>query len=67
MTLGVPRIREIINASKRISTPIITAFLICDDDERTAKLVKGYIEKTELKEVRLLLPDLYFLIIIPFS
>eukprot|EP00268_Persea_americana_P026340 TRINITY_DN25729_c0_g1_i2.p1 TRINITY_DN25729_c0_g1~~TRINITY_DN25729_c0_g1_i2.p1 ORF type:complete len:1385 (-),score=229.29 TRINITY_DN25729_c0_g1_i2:420-4574(-) len=51
VTLGVPRIKEIINASKRISTPIITAFLICDDDEKTAKLVKGYIEKTELKEV----------------
>ena len=27
ITLGVPRIKEIINASKKISTPIITVFL----------------------------------------
>ena len=27
ITLGVPRIKEIINASKKISTPIITASL----------------------------------------
>lgn len=30
VTLGVPRIKEIINASKKISTPIITVYL--DDD-----------------------------------
>ena len=27
VTLGVPRLTEIINASKTISTPIITAYL----------------------------------------
>lgn len=32
ITLGVPRIKEIINAAKTISTPIITASLNKDDD-----------------------------------
>lgn len=32
ITLGVPRILEIINASRSISTPIITAKLKCDTD-----------------------------------
>ena len=32
ITLGVPRIKEIINAAKNISTPIITAALARDDD-----------------------------------
>lgn len=51
VTLGVPRIKEIINASKNISTPIITATLFCDDKEESARLVKGEIEKTVLGEV----------------
>lgn len=33
ITLGVPRIKEIINAAKTISTPIITASLNKDDDQ----------------------------------
>ena len=44
--------QEIINASKAISTPIITAFLVNDQDERAARIVKGRIEKTTLGEVR---------------
>lgn len=51
VTLGVPRIKEIINAAKNISTPIITATLFCDDKEESARLVKGVIEKTVLGEV----------------
>ncbi|MGH0118176.1 UNVERIFIED_CONTAM: hypothetical protein FKN15_045323 [Acipenser sinensis] len=51
ITLGVPRIKEIINASKNISTPIITAHLDMDDDADFARLVKGRIEKTLLGEV----------------
>lgn len=51
MTLGVPRIKEIINAAKNISTPIITATLFCDGKEESARLVKGEIEKTVLGEV----------------
>ncbi|XP_023805326.1 DNA-directed RNA polymerase III subunit RPC1 isoform X1 [Oryzias latipes] len=51
ITLGVPRIKEIINASKNISTPIITAQLDVEDDADFARLVKGRIEKTLLGEV----------------
>lgn len=52
ITLGVPRIQEIINASKIISTPIITTRLISDRDIRIARIVKGRIEKTTLGDVR---------------
>lgn len=36
ITLGVPRIKEIINAAKAISTPIITASLDKDTDQEVA-------------------------------
>ncbi len=32
ITLGVPRIKEIINASKKINSPIITAPLVTPND-----------------------------------
>uniref|UniRef100_A0A7S2ZF96 DNA-directed RNA polymerase subunit n=1 Tax=Rhodosorus marinus TaxID=101924 RepID=A0A7S2ZF96_9RHOD len=51
ITLGVPRITEIINASKSISTPIITAPLVNDKDVLTARIVKGRIERTTLGQV----------------
>ena len=51
VTLGVPRIKEIINAAKNISTPIITATLECDDNVKAARVVKGRVEKTTLGEV----------------
>ncbi|XP_076056979.1 RNA polymerase III subunit A [Oratosquilla oratoria] len=51
ITLGVPRILEIINASRCISTPIITAKLEHDTDPEKARQVKGRIEKTMLGEV----------------
>ena len=51
ITLGVPRIKEIINATKNISTPIITAKLVSDKDVKAARLVKGKIEKTMLGEI----------------
>jgi DNA-directed RNA polymerase III subunit RPC1 len=50
LTQGVPRIKEIINASKLISTPIIT----CELESKTeisARVVKGRIEKTYLRDV----------------
>jgi len=59
VTLGVPRIKEIINASKVISTPIITASLVNDDDERAARVVKGRVEKTHLKDVAFFVDDVY--------
>ncbi|XP_016187356.1 DNA-directed RNA polymerase III subunit 1 [Arachis ipaensis] len=51
VTLGVPRIKEIINGSKKISTPIITAILETDNNPNTARIVKGRIEKTNLGQV----------------
>lgn len=68
ITQGVPRIKEIINASKFISTPIITAHLENDTDPEYARWVKGRIEKTTLGEVsefieEVYLPDDSFLLI----
>ncbi|XP_038972864.1 DNA-directed RNA polymerase III subunit 1 isoform X2 [Phoenix dactylifera] len=51
VTLGVPRIKEIINAAKNISTPIITATLVSDRDVISARMVKSSLEKTVLGEV----------------
>lgn len=51
ITLGVPRIKEIINAAKLISTPIITAELTNSTSESAARIVKGRLEKTYLKDV----------------
>lgn len=51
VTLGVPRIKEIINGAKKISTPIITAILESDNNANTARMVKGRIEKTNLGQV----------------
>uniref|UniRef100_A0A8C2Q370 DNA-directed RNA polymerase n=1 Tax=Cyprinus carpio TaxID=7962 RepID=A0A8C2Q370_CYPCA len=68
ITLGVPRIKEIINASKNISTPIISANLDTDDDPDFARLVKGRIEKTLLGEIseyieEVFLPDDCFILV----
>ncbi len=51
ITLGVPRIREIINFTKNISTPVIYAKLLQENDLIAAKIVKGRIEKTKLSEI----------------
>jgi len=51
VTLGVPRIKEIINASKTISTPIISCKLVASDSEQSARIVKGRLEKTHLGDV----------------
>lgn len=51
ITLGVPRIKEIINAVKKISTPIITAYLVNDTSQISARIVKGRIEKTKLTDI----------------
>lgn len=51
ITQGVPRIKEIINASHNISTPVITAALDGIATEQFARLVKGRLERTRLGEV----------------
>jgi DNA-directed RNA polymerase III subunit RPC1 len=51
VTLGVPRLKEIINGSKQISTPIIEARLVQSDNITSARIVKAQIEKTTLGEI----------------
>ena len=51
VTLGVPRIKEIINAAKIISTPIISCKLVTSDSEASARIVKGRLERTHLGDV----------------
>ncbi|GIY69608.1 DNA-directed RNA polymerase III subunit RPC1, partial [Caerostris darwini] len=68
ITQGVPRIGEIINASKNISTPVITALLDVNDDLEFARKVKGRVEKTLLGEVteffeEVFLPDSCFILV----
>nr|GEZ57877.1 DNA-directed RNA polymerase III subunit 1 [Tanacetum cinerariifolium] len=46
VTLGVPHIKDILNAAKKISTPVITAKLKSNDNLSYAKLVKVQMEKT---------------------
>ena len=55
VTLGVPRIKEIINASKTINTPIISSKLVAADSEISAPVVKGRLEKTYLGDVRVII------------
>ena len=59
VTLGVPRLKEIINASKDISTPIITARLVQDDNKIGARIVKAGIEKTTLGEIATYTKEVY--------
>lgn len=50
ITLGVPRLKEIINATANISTPMITANLNTRGLE-VAKVVKGRIERLSMKDI----------------
>lgn len=59
VTLGVPRLKEIINAAKLISTPIITARLEQDNNKVAARVVKAGIEKTTLGEVSKYMKEVY--------
>lgn len=56
VTLGVPRIKEIINAAKIISTPIISCKLVTNNSEASARIVKGRLERTYLGDVRWIVP-----------
>ncbi|CAN1772644.1 DNA-directed RNA polymerase III subunit 1 [Linum perenne] len=51
ITQGVPRIKEIINAAKKISTPIITAELENSTNVNAARIVRGRIQRTLLGQV----------------
>jgi len=52
-------LKEIINASKEISTPIITAKLERDDNKIAARVVKAGIEKTVLGEISKYIKEVY--------
>lgn len=51
ITQGVPRIKEIINASKEISTPVVSCELVTKGSTIAARFVKGRIEKTYLRDI----------------
>ena len=51
ITQGVPRIKEIINSTKTISTPVIFTKLIFEKDIVAVRAVKGRIEKTRLVDI----------------
>ncbi|KAL9254181.1 DNA-directed RNA polymerase III subunit 1-like protein, partial [Drosera capensis] len=51
VTLGVPRIKEIINASKTITTPVIVAKLVHETDHIAAEAIANRMKKTTLVEV----------------
>ncbi|KAA1465897.1 beta and beta-prime subunits of DNA dependent RNA-polymerase [Dentipellis sp. KUC8613] len=57
VTLGVPRIKEIINAAKIITTPIISCKLVTADSEPSARIVKGRLEKTHLGDIASVLEE----------
>lgn len=59
ITQGVPRIKEIINASKLISTPVMTCPLENPDDIVAARVVKARIEKTYIKECIRFIEDMW--------
>ena len=58
ITLGVPRIKEIINFTKNISTPVIYAKLVQEDDITAAKIVKGRIERIKLSKIALYIKEI---------
>lgn len=59
VTLGVPRIKEIIHANKEISTPIIAAKLFNEKDLISARIVKGRIEKNYLGGIATYIKEIY--------
>ena len=59
ITLGVPRIREIINGVKNIKTPIIEARLQNSKSEHAARVVKARVETTTLGQVCHYIKEVY--------
>ncbi|KAI9054156.1 hypothetical protein LZ554_001327 [Drepanopeziza brunnea f. sp. 'monogermtubi'] len=59
ITQGVPRIKEIINASKVISTPVISCPLENEREIQVARIVKARIEKTYISDVIRFIEDMW--------
>ncbi|KAK5114578.1 hypothetical protein LTR85_010155 [Meristemomyces frigidus] len=60
ITQGVPRIKEIINASKVISTPVITCALDSKYEEIAGRFAKAIIQKTYLRDIVAYVEDVWF-------
>jgi DNA-directed RNA polymerase III subunit RPC1 len=60
ITQGVPRIKEIINASKTISTPVITCALDSKYEEMAGRFAKALIEKTYLGDIVDYVEDVWY-------
>lgn len=59
VTLGVPRIKEIFNATETIKTPIIKVRLMNPQDEIQALFIKNQINAVHLEDVLLLVREIY--------
>ncbi|KAF2155004.1 beta and beta-prime subunits of DNA dependent RNA-polymerase [Myriangium duriaei CBS 260.36] len=59
ITQGVPRIKEIINASKTISTPVISCALDSRYETIAGQLAKAMIEKTYLHDIIDFIEDMW--------
>ncbi|KAJ1671643.1 DNA-directed RNA polymerase III subunit C1 (rpo31), partial [Spiromyces aspiralis] len=59
VTMGVPRIKEIINAAKTISTPIISAKFVTPKSVQSARIVKGRVERTTIGDIANMIAEVY--------
>ncbi|KAJ1819476.1 DNA-directed RNA polymerase III subunit C1 (rpo31) [Coemansia sp. RSA 2599] len=59
VTMGVPRIKEIINAAKNIGTPVVSCKLINESSVSSARIVKGRIERTLLGDIAYSIDEVY--------
>eukprot|EP00915_Cephaloidophora_sp_WS-2016_P004808 GHVH01006418.1.p1 GENE.GHVH01006418.1~~GHVH01006418.1.p1 ORF type:complete len:1719 (+),score=244.51 GHVH01006418.1:99-5255(+) len=59
VTLGVPRIKEIINAAQNISTPVIDVPLLINDSYCFSQWVKGRLECTKLQDITKYMDEVY--------
>ncbi|EUD67602.1 DNA-directed RNA polymerase III subunit RPC1 [Plasmodium inui San Antonio 1] len=59
VTLGVPRIKEIINASSTIQTPILNIPLQVNDNYNFALMMKSKLEKTTIRDICLYIKEDY--------
>jgi len=59
VTMGVPRIKELINAAKTVSTPIVDVSLAAPTDLQAARIVKGRIEVTRLRQVAVYIKEVH--------
>lgn len=59
ITQGVPRIKEIINASRVISTPVISCALDSPYEAIAARLARALIQKTYLRDIVVYIADVW--------